>query len=200
MHDHAKHHHHDDVVFMKFRHGGMGPFGGGFGPMGPGFGPMGPGPRMRGRRRRGDVRLALLMLLNADGPANGYQLMQGLAQRSDGRWQPSPGSVYPALSQLEDEGLIRGTQTEGESGRTFELTDAGRAQIAEQAEARAPWEPEEGEENNPRMALRNAIISAGRAAWHVGQDGSGEQIEEAVQIINEARRQLYRLLAGEEQS
>src|SRR5579875_1416932 len=111
--------------------------------MGPGFGPgFGPGPGgHRGRRRRGDVRLALLMLLSLESPLNGYQLMQGLEERSDGRWRPSPGSVYPALQQLEDEGLIRAVQTEGESGRAFELTDAGRGHLAERGEQKPPWEP-----------------------------------------------------------
>ena len=88
------------------------------------------------------------MLLSTDGPANGYQLMQGLEERSDGRWRPSPGSVYPALQQLEDEGLIHSVQTEGESGRAFELTDAGRAHLAERGEQKAPWEPGEDEEGN----------------------------------------------------
>ena len=75
----------------------MGP--GGFGPMGPGFGPgrASADHEVARRRRRGDVRLALLMLLSLDSPMNGYQLMQGLEERSDGRWRPSPGSVYPAL-------------------------------------------------------------------------------------------------------
>src|ERR1700722_7556537 len=89
--------------------------GGGFG--GP---PFGGG---RGRRRRGDVRVGLLLLL-ADEPRNGYQLMQAIEELSGGRWRPSPGSVYPTLSQLEDEGLIRATEADG--ARQFEITDAGR--------------------------------------------------------------------------
>jgi DNA-binding PadR family transcriptional regulator len=188
--------------------GRFGPGGGGRGPFGPGFGhgPAfgrggGPGPRMRGRRRRGDVRLALLMLLKLDGPRNGYQLMQGLDERSDGRWRPSPGSVYPALAQLEDEGLIRGTQVEGESGRTFELTDTGVKHLDEHhGEAKPPWEPEDAEAENPRIAIRNGVISIGRAAWHVAQDGTPVQIEEAVKILEDARRKLYRLLAGDDQT
>lgn len=203
---------------MKFRHGGrggfgpeggLGPFGaeGGPGPFGPGFGrgPAfggrgGPHPRGRGRRRRGDVRLALLMLLKLDGPRNGYQLMQGLDERSDGRWRPSPGSVYPALAQLEDEGLIRGTQVEGESGRTFELTDTGSEHLTQLGEIKAPWEPEDADAENPRIAVRNGVISIGRAAWHVAQDGTPTQIEEAVKILEDARRKVYRLLAGDDQT
>src|SRR5579875_749321 len=96
------------------RHRG-GPRGRGFGP-GEGR-PFGGG---RGRRRRGEIRLALLLLLSEE-PRNGYQLMQAIEERSAGRWTPSPGSVYPALSQLEDEGLVRSVPAE--SGKAFELTD-----------------------------------------------------------------------------
>jgi DNA-binding PadR family transcriptional regulator len=204
--------------FGPGRHGGFGPegplgrggFGGrGFGPGGPGgfgqgpFGPGGPGgpgfgPRGRGgRRRRGDVRLALLMLLKLDGPANGYGLMQGLEQRSDGNWRPSPGSVYPALSQLEDEGLIRSTQREGDTGRTFELTEQGTRHLDELGDRKAPWDTEDDGAQNERLALRNAIVGTGKAAWHVAQDATPAQIEEAVKILEEARRSLYRVLAGD---
>ncbi len=160
---------------------------------GPGFGPGGP----RGRRRRGDVRLALLMLLSLESPLNGYQLMQGLEDRSEGRWRPSPGSVYPALQQLEDEGLIRSAHIEGESGRAFELTDAGRKHLEERGEQKPPWEPSQEDEGNPRMNFRHSIGGVVRAAAHVAQDGTPEQAEEALKILEEARRKLYRLLADE---
>ncbi len=137
------------------------------------------------------------MLLSLESPLNGYQLMQGLEERSDGRWRPSPGSVYPALQQLEDEGLIRGVDSEGD-GRAFELTDKGREQLTERGEQKPPWEPEQGEDGNPRFAVRNGVIGIGRAAWHVAQDGTTEQIDEALKILEEARRKLYRLLAGDE--
>src|SRR5271163_5095298 len=94
---------------------------------GPPFGRMGHpgGPRGRGRRaRRGDIRTAALLLL-AEEPRNGYQIMQEVQERSGGLWSPSPGSVYPALQQLEDEGLIR-TQ-EGDGRKLFAITDEGRA-------------------------------------------------------------------------
>src|SRR5580693_147891 len=109
------------IAFVRARQGGGGP-GGGRGPWGgPGGGRGhwgGPGGG-RGRRRRGDVRIALLLLL-AEQPRNGYQLIQEIEERSDGQWRPSSGSVYPALSQLEDEGLIRSTDG-AETGRAFEL-------------------------------------------------------------------------------
>src|SRR3954451_219248 len=88
---------------------------------GMGFG--GPGAR-RSRARRGDVRAAILLLL-AEEPRNGYAIMQEIERRTDGVWRPSPGAVYPALSQLEDEGLVRATEHDGR--RSYELTDEGRA-------------------------------------------------------------------------
>src|SRR5665811_818265 len=107
------------------RRAAYGPRGdfGGFGPFGPGGG----GPRGRGRKaRRGDIRTAALLLL-AEEPRNGYQIMQEVEQRSDGVWRPSPGSVYPALAQLEDEGLIHSEEVDGR--KRFAITDAGREQI-----------------------------------------------------------------------
>src|SRR5829696_5354997 len=128
------------------------PGGGHFLAMGPG-----PGRGRRGRRdagpwgfpghrgpraRRGDVRTALLVLL-AEEPRNGYQLMQEIEQRSDGVWRPSPGSVYPALQLLEDEGLVR---VEGEGRKAYTLTDAGRAHVEENAaQLGAPWEAVKGD-------------------------------------------------------
>src|ERR1700738_1916769 len=124
-------HHH------RHRHGlGPGPFGDfGGGP----FGGWGRGPRGRGRKaRRGDIRTAALLLL-AEEPRNGYQIMQEVQERSDGVWRPSPGSVYPALQQLEDEGLIRSEELDGR--KLFALTDAGRKSVQERgAETPAPWE------------------------------------------------------------
>ena len=101
---------------------------GGFFPGGPGHG--GPGPHGRGprgrRARRGDIRAAALLLL-AEEPRNGYALMQEIEERSEGVWRPSPGSIYPALSQLEDEGLVEATP-EG-SGRVFALGDSVKVEV-----------------------------------------------------------------------
>ncbi len=179
--------------FLRRRY--RGPFGGrggmfGRGPFG---GPFGPGFGGRGRRRRGDVRTALLLLL-AEGPRNGYQLMQTLEERTGGRWRPSPGSVYPALAQLEDEGLVR--SVEGESGRTFEITDAGRQHVAERGEQTPPWEAE-AEADDAFHAYRHAIVSTAKAAWQVAQDGDEKQLAKATELLNETRRGLYRLLAGD---
>src|SRR5947209_2954253 len=115
------------------RHG-HGPGGPPFG-AGPGFGPRGGRGR---RRRRGDVRAGLLLLL-AEEPRNGYQLMQAIEERSGGHWRPSPGAVYPSLAQLEDEGLIRSTESEG--ARRFEITEAGREHLATRTDEPDPSEP-----------------------------------------------------------
>ena len=95
---------------------------------------------MRGpRAKRGDVRAAALALL-AEQPMNGYQIIQEIGERSGGVWRPSPGSIYPALQQLEDEGLIRAEAGEG-GRRAFQLTDEGRAYAAaHSAELTAPWD------------------------------------------------------------
>lgn len=180
------------------RHRGFGGGGEGFG--GFGFGPGGPGgPRGRGRKaRRGDIRTAALLLLNEE-PRNGYQIMQEVEQRSDGVWRPSPGSVYPALAQLEDEGLIRSTESDGR--KLFEITDDGRARVAERPEdATAPWEQMSGEVSDETHEL----IGHGRqvvfAAAQVMRTGSKAQIGKARDVLDTARRELYRILADGEPS
>src|ERR1700680_5310925 len=132
------------------RHGfGPGPFGDfGGGP----FGGVGRCPRAGGRKaRRADIRTASLLLL-AEEPRNGYQIMQEVEERSDGVWRPSPGSVYPALQQLEDEGLIRSEEADGR--KLFALTDAGRAFVKERGtDKAAPWEEVSGAVSNKAFGL-----------------------------------------------
>jgi len=167
------------------RHMRGGPFGGG---------PFGGGPfgGARGRRRRGDVRLALLMLL-AEEPRNGYQLMQTIEERSGGRWRPSPGSVYPTLAQLEDEGLIRGIDRDGT--KLFEITDQGRDRLSQSSVDPAPWEENEDPDAPDLHRIASAVIQIGKAAWQVAQEGDERQIERAYETLAETRRSLYRILA-----
>jgi DNA-binding PadR family transcriptional regulator len=172
-------------------HRGRGPRGGphfGGGPFGPGFG-RGP------RARRGDVRAALLVLL-AEEPRNGYGLMQEIERRSGGAWRPSPGSVYPALQQLEDEGLVRPVESAGR--KEFELTDQGRAYVTDNAdELGTPWEDVAG--GNEHVAeLRTLVFGVGAAVMQVVQAGTEAQIGEASRVLEETRRALYRILAGDE--
>jgi DNA-binding PadR family transcriptional regulator len=174
--------------------GGMG-FGPGFGP---GFG--GPG-RARGRRRGGrggDVRAAVLLML-ADGPRHGYQLIQEIAERSSGSWTPSPGSIYPVLQQLEDEGLIALERIEGRNTAT--LTDDGQTYVTEHraeldsswAEATAPGS--EGISRETGQSFMHLMV-----AWRqVMQTGSPEQRQQANELVDKTRKSLYGILASDDQ-
>jgi DNA-binding PadR family transcriptional regulator len=195
---HHKHHHHRARAFAALREmrgpGGEGPFGP-FGPGGP-AGPFGrhgfgPGPHGRSRRRRGDVRLALLRLLGEE-PRNGYQLMQTIEERSSGVWRPSPGSVYPTLAQLEDEGLIRSTEVEG--GRRFEITDAGHEHLESRSDEPAPWHTQD-EGFAPLAEIGPLVVQIGKAAWQVATVGDETQRARATELLGETRRGLYGILA-----
>lgn len=163
------------------------------------FGPWMFGPRGYGRgprARRGDVRAAALLLL-AKEPRNGYQLMQEIEQRSNGVWRPSAGSIYPALSQLEDEGLVRGEEQDGR--RTFTLTDAGRTYVEERKdELGAPWDEMSGAVGGDITDFFGEIKRVAIAAAQIGQLGNAEQLAEAKRVLAETRRSLYRLLAEDE--
>ena len=175
---------------MRQRHGP--PFGRGGPPFfgGPGFWRGGP------RARRGDVRAAALLLL-AEAPRNGYQLMQEIESRSDGMWRPSAGSIYPALAQLEDEGLVQGTERDGR--RSFELTDAGRTHVDERrAELGVPWEEMAGAVDDDVAALFGEIKRVAMAAAQIGHAGNGTQVTEARKLLAKTRRSLYAFLAEDE--
>jgi DNA-binding PadR family transcriptional regulator len=170
------------------RHGfGPGPFGD-FG------GGWGRGPRGRGRKaRRGDIRTAALLLL-AEEPRNGYQIMQEVEERSEGEWRPSPGSVYPALQQLEDEGLIRSEEADGR--KLFVLTDEGRKLVQERdSDSPAPWDQMGGELSDEVVELRKVIRDVAYAFAQVLRTGSEPQLARASQVLATARRDLYKILA-----
>jgi DNA-binding PadR family transcriptional regulator len=166
---------------------------------GPGRLWLGDEPRRRPRVKRGDVRAAALALL-AEEPRNGYQIIQEIAARSGGVWQPSPGSVYPALQQLEDEGLIRAEG--GDSGRkAFTLTEEGRTYMTEHSdEVNAPWEVVAGREQGGMREMRSLVGQLGMAAMQVTHAGSDAQIAEAQRILKDTRRSLYRILAADDEN
>jgi DNA-binding PadR family transcriptional regulator len=182
------------------RHGGHGRgYGHGFDPRAFWQGPwrgMGFGPGRRSRAKRGDVRAAALLLL-AEEPRNGYQLMEEIERRSGGAWRPSPGSVYPALAQLEDEGLVRAEETAGR--RAYRLTEDGKTYVEENRDALgSPWD-EAGEGVPDELVdLRTLIAHVGMATLQVGQSGDEKQIAEARKVLSEARKSLYRILADED--
>ena len=188
------HHHPGHHGGHRHRHG---PRGGGFGggPFGFGPGGFGPGgPRGRGRKaRRGDIRTAALLLL-AEEPRNGYQIMQEVEERSDGVWRPSPGSTYPALQQLEDEGLIRAQELDGR--KLFQLTDAGREYVKERGEDKpAPWEQMSGDVSDQAHELGRLIREVASAFTQVVKTGSEAQMGEARKVLEATRKDLYRILA-----
>ena len=162
---------------------------------GPG-GPRGRGMRGGPRAGRGDVRAAILLLL-AEEPRNGYGLMQEIETRTDGVWRPSPGSVYPTLSQLEDEGLIKAQ--DADRGRVFVLTDTGTAKVAERdAEAQTPWDAVAAGRESGGPGLRGSVMELGAAARQVSQVGTTAQVEAAAKIMADARKAIYALLAGDD--
>ncbi|MGX1883123.1 PadR family transcriptional regulator [Streptomyces sp. NPDC055287] len=183
-------------------HRGRGEFEGrraAFGPFGPPFGgPWGGGGRgrggPRGRARRGDVRASILALL-ADRPMHGYEMIQEIGERSGGAWRPSPGSVYPTLQLLEDEGLI---VSESEGGKKlFTLTDAGRTEA--EAGPQAPWEEAgRGVDWETMNEVRQAGFGLMEAFGQVWKTGSAEQRQKALAVINESRKKLYLILADED--
>lgn len=196
---------------------GRGPGGsGGFGGRGrPGPPPwladlfgMGAPPQRSSRVRRGDVRAAILSVLAesaAEDEINGYGVIQAITDRSAGSWRPSPGSVYPTISQLEDEGLV--TTQESRGRRVLRLTDAGRSYAEDNVQELAGvWDafaPEGARTSRsgggPDYAqLKPEIGKLMSAVWQIATQGSDRQRAEAIALVVETRRKLYGLLAQDD--
>jgi DNA-binding PadR family transcriptional regulator len=153
------------------------------------------GTRQRGPKvRRGDVRAAILDVLAVE-PMNGYQIIQQIAERSGGAWKPSPGSVYPTVQQLEDEGLVVGH--EGEGRRLLQLSEEGRRYVEEHPdELAATWRPfDQAEADEGPGDLKPVIGQVMAAVWQVVVSGTKQQQAEAAEILADTRRRLYGLLA-----
>ena len=178
-HDHR--HNNDDWVPASARRRGR--RAGSFGP------PWAGGGR---RARRGDVRSAILVLLHEQ-PMHGYQMIQELAERTGGEWHPSPGSVYPTLQLLEESGLITGTELEGK--RIFTLTSEGERVVDKRDEQGLPWASMAGEPRGLFHELKETFPQLGAAARQVVQTGNAEQAKATIEILVEARKKIYALLA-----
>ena len=190
--------------------GGPGP-----GPWGPGpwqfemrGGPFGP-PRFRGpggrgpRVRRGDVRAAILDLLGEGQAWNGYQIIQEIGERTQGVWRPSAGSVYPALQQLEDEGLIRTQRDEAgeDRKRNYTLTDEGRTYVQAHADQlKASWDAVTGSVDDAAVQMHNLARQVAMATVQVAQAGSPAQVQQASKILADTRKALYRILAADDEA
>lgn len=148
--------------------------------------------RVAPRMGRGDVRAGILALL-AEGPMHGYQIIREIEQRSNGAWKPSPGSVYPTLQLLADEGLILAEEADGR--KTYSLTESGSAEAA--SSRTAPWEATAGDGGTRSKVLPKAAANLAHAVVQVVRGGTIEQAQEAVAVIDEARRKIYAILARE---
>ncbi|MGZ8803813.1 MAG: PadR family transcriptional regulator [Microbacterium sp.] len=147
------------------------------------------------RMGRGDVRTAVLALL-AEKPMHGYQIIQQIEERSGGSWKPSPGSVYPTLQLLADEGLIKAEEAGGR--KTYSLTEEGREVADAAGEKSAPWEgsgARDSGHSGRASALPKAGIDLAQAVAQVGRSGSPEQVKEAIAVLDDARRKLFSILA-----
>jgi DNA-binding PadR family transcriptional regulator len=141
---------------------------------------------------RGDVRAAILALLTEE-PMHGYQIITELTERSGGVWRPSPGSVYPTLQAMEDQGLVTASKSEGR--RVFSLTDEGRAAADAAGDGPAPWEDAARGANRSLVDLRGLMMAVGAAVMQMGRAGSEEQIKAVGEILDETRRRIYLILA-----
>ncbi|HXT45996.1 MAG TPA: PadR family transcriptional regulator [Pseudonocardiaceae bacterium] len=148
--------------------------------------------RGRGRAQRGDVRAATLILL-AEQPMHGYQLMQAMTERTRGAWRPSPGAIYPTIAQLEDEGLVT---VEVEGGRKLvSLTDAGRAYLDDPRHGVTDPFAAITASYAEAPSLRAAITEVHSAARAVAANGTRAQVDAAQSVLADARRALYLILA-----
>ncbi|MES2169501.1 MAG: PadR family transcriptional regulator [Actinomycetota bacterium] len=147
--------------------------------------------RFGARVGRGDVRAAVLALL-AEQPMHGYQIIHEVEERSGGTWKPSPGSVYPTLQLLVDEGLISAEESNGR--KTYSLTDDGRKAADAATGTGTPWEAQQAKDHG-RAALPKAGFDLAQAAAMVGRTGTPEQVKSAVTVLEDARRKLFTILA-----
>ncbi|MFF0293799.1 PadR family transcriptional regulator [Kitasatospora sp. NPDC004614] len=174
----------------------MPPFGPGFGPRGRGFGghgTRGHGGRRGGRARRGDVRASLLALLR-ERPMHGYEMITEIGERTGGVWRPSPGSVYPTLQLLEEEGLIKANEESGK--KLFELTEQGRAEAEQGPES--PWD-EAGRQGDWEAVqeVGAALAAVDHAVRQVMMTGTEEQRAKGLAVLAETKKKLYLILAEE---
>jgi DNA-binding PadR family transcriptional regulator len=145
------------------------------------------------RARRGDVRTAVLAVL-AEKPLHGYDVIRDLEERSGGAWSPSPGSIYPTLQMLEDEGLVTSEEQDGK--KVYSVTEAGRAELESRRKRSGgvnPWDV--GKVPEGMASFRDALVKLMKAATQAARAGDVTQVEEVATILTEARRKIYEVLA-----
>lgn len=147
--------------------------------------------RVGTRMGRGDVRASVLALL-AEEPMHGYQIIREIEERTAGRWKPSAGSVYPTLQLLADEGLVSAERSNDR--KIYSLTDAGKAEAAKAA-GHTPWAGDDSHDSTHFSDLPKAGFALAQAAAQAARTGSRTQQEKAVDVLDEARRKIYSILA-----
>ncbi|WP_062304997.1 PadR family transcriptional regulator [Demequina subtropica] len=145
--------------------------------------------RVAPRMGRGDVRAAVLVLL-AEEPMHGYQIIREIEERTGGRWKPSAGSVYPTLQLLADEGVV--TAETQHDRKIYSLTEDGRS---EASTASAPWGDDAEAGRHFGGPVPRAAFELAQAVTQVSRSGSEEQQKQAVEVLDEARRRIYSILA-----
>jgi DNA-binding PadR family transcriptional regulator len=151
------------------------------------------GRRRGGRMRRGDIRTAVLAVL-AEGPGHGYDVIQRLEEKTAGAWRPSPGSVYPMLQLLEDEGLVR--SVERDSKRVYEINTPGREEATRRVDEAGgtPWDLA-GRDDDRIGALRDAMRQLHIAAKQVSVSSNRDRLDRTIEILKRARKEIYTMLA-----
>jgi DNA-binding PadR family transcriptional regulator len=150
---------------------------------------------MGGRARRGDVRAAILILL-AERPMHGYEIIQEVGERTEGVWEPSPGSVYPTLQMLEDEGLVTAQESDGR--KRYALTEEGSAEAARRSSDPAPWDEVTRGASSATMDVRRLGVQIFGAVKQIGETGTEQQLQSVVEILTDTRKRLYKILAEDE--
>lgn len=148
--------------------------------------------RIEPRLGRRDVRAAILRLLTEQ-PMHGYQIIHEIEERSEGAWKPTPGSVYPTLQMLVDEGLLLAQEVDGK--KNYSLTDSGKVEAENSGPA--PWEASPDRDEARSRLLPKAGAKLAQAAVQVARSGTPEQVRDAIAVIDDARRKLYAILAQE---
>ena len=153
----------------------------------------------RGRARRGEARYVLLDALR-DGPKHGYEIIKALEERSAGRYTPSPGTVYPTMQFLEDQGLVRAEQEAGR--RVYALTEQGRAALESHAADLADfWAcfsgPAASDTAPPEVGfLRDALDDLARTVWRGLEEQNAETVGRVRQAVEQCQNAVREILAA----
>lgn len=139
-----------------------------------------------GRARRGDIKYLILDVL-AGGPRHGYDIITELENRSNGRYRPSPGSVYPTLTLLEEGGFIIGDAAGGK--RVFTITAAGRELLAKKPADAASEDDDDG------IDVRSSAMKLGAAVMQIVRSNDTASQQKVRDILDAARREIYKILA-----